>query len=111
MRYTCTKTVVTKIFDKILTSQEDIQGLLKNLKEKQVTCSMQLTIGSMMQVVRIIDVTEDKITWRLMQHGQSVKSSSKISDISSIIVNTDDEMTISLDPEATRWNILDPSPL
>jgi hypothetical protein len=111
MRYICTKTVITKIFDRVLDNQEDIQGLLKNLQEKQVTCSMQLNSGSMYPVVRILDVTVDKITWRLMKHGQSVKSSSKISEISSIVVNTDDDMTISLNPEATRWNILDPTPL
>lgn len=109
MRYTCLKTIVTKIFDGIVENSEDILNILQMLKEKELTCSMQIKSGPMHESVRILEIYDDIITWRLFKDGTSLKKKSKIADIIAMQVNTNDDLMIHLKPKLSRWSILDAS--
>lgn len=109
MRYTCLKTIVTKVFDGVLENPEDINNILQLLKEKEFTCAMQVKNGPMHESVRILELTKDRITWRLLKNGTSLIKKSEISDIASIRVNTNDDLMIKLKPEPSRWSTLDAS--
>ena len=107
MRYTCLKTIVTKVFDGILEDPEDILNLLQMLKEKELTCAMQVKKSPLYESVRILEINEDRITWRLLKDGTSLKKNSEISDIMTIRVNANDELMIKLKPNPSRWSTLD----
>jgi hypothetical protein len=109
MRYTCFKTIVSKIFDGILTDDEEIHNVLNLIKEKELTCSMQVESGPMHEMVRILSVEESQITWRLIKSGNSLKKRSDIADITAITVNANEELMVILKPEPTRWSTLDAS--
>lgn len=106
MRYTCLKTITTKVFDGILEDSEDILNLLRVLKEKEMTCAMQVKEGPLYDSVRILEVHNSSITWRLLKDGTSLKKKSEISDIMAIRVNANDEL-IKLKPSPSRWSTLD----
>ena len=107
MRYTRFKIITTKIFDGILEDPEEISSLLNELKNKEITCSMQIASGVLHNFVRIINVDENKIDWRLIQKGATLTKSSLISDITAIEVDTSDELLVSVKPKPTRWSALD----
>jgi hypothetical protein len=108
MRYTCLKTIVTKVCDKKLEDEEDIQRVLSLLHEKQITCTLQVKGEPAHESVRILEVTEDRITWRMVQSGGTLKKTSKISDIVAITVDSD-EAAVTLKPDPSRWSTLDAS--
>ncbi len=109
MKYTCLKMIVSKVFDGVLESAEDIFNLLQLIKEKEITCAMQVKMGSMQEYVRILEVDENRITWRLIKDGTSLKKKSEISDIMHIRVTANEELMIQLKPEPSRWSTLDTS--
>lgn len=109
MRYTCFKTIVTKVFDGVLEDSEDILNLLQLLMEKELTFAMQVQKGSLYEFVRILEVNKDHITWRLFKDGTCLKKKSNISDITTIRVNVNDDLMIALKPEPSRWSTLDVS--
>lgn len=109
MRYTCLKTIVTKVFDGILEDSEDILNLLQVLKEKELTCAMQVKKGPLHESVRILEISETRITWRLLKDGTSLRKKSEIVDIVAIQVHTNDDLMVKLKPDPTRWSILDAS--
>jgi len=109
MRYTCLKTIVTKVFDGVLEDPGDILNVLQMLKEKELTCAMQVKNTPMYESVRILEINDDSITWRLLKDGTSLKKKSKIVDIITMRVNTNDDLMIQLKPKISRWNILDAS--
>lgn len=109
MRYTCLKTIVTKVFDGVLEDSGDILNLLQLLMEKELTFAMQIQNGSLHEFVRILEINEDRITWRLLKDGTSLKKKSDISDIATIRVNVNDDLMITLKPEPSRWSTLDTS--
>ncbi len=109
MRYTCLKTIVTKVFDGVLEDPADIQNILQLLKDKEITCAMQVKKGPVQECVRILEVGETRITWRMMKDGTSLKKKSEISDIMMIRVNSNDDLMIQLKPEPSRWGTLDVS--
>lgn len=109
MRYTCLKTIVTKVFDEILKDNDDIQRVLGLLQEKEITCSMQIKSGPIHDSVRILEITDISIIWRLIQGGSSLKKTSNISDITAITVNIDVEAMVTLKPKPSRWSTLDTS--
>lgn len=109
MRYMCLKTIVTKVFDGILEDSEDINNLLQLLKEKELTCAMQVKKGPMHEFVRILNVDENHITWLILKDGTSLKKKSGISDIMTIRVNTNEDLMVKLKPEPSRWSTLDAS--
>ena len=109
MRYTCFKTIVTKVFDGVLEDPGDVLNLLQLIKEKEITCAMQVKKGPMHESVRILDINDNRITWRMLQAGTSLKKNSDISDIMTIRVNTNDDLMIQLKPDPTRWGTLDVS--
>ncbi len=107
MRYICFKKIVTKIFDEILDDKTEVLALLNNLKEKEITCSVQIRCGMEHEGARILDVGEDEFTWRLIKNGVSLKQSTLIADIKRISVMTDDEITAKIKPNPSRWSTLD----
>lgn len=109
MRYTCLKTIVTKVFDGVLEDPGDIRNLLQLLKDKELTCAMQVKKGPMHESVRILEINENRITWRMLKDGTSLKKKSEIADIMTIRVNTNDDLMIQLKPEPSRWGTLDVS--
>ncbi len=109
MRYTCLKTTVSKVFDGILDDQDDILNILQILKDKELTCAMQVKKGPLHECVRILEIDKNCITWRLMKDGTSLKKKSEISDIAVMRVHTNDDLMVSLKPKPTRWSILDAS--
>lgn len=109
MRYTCLKTIVTKIFDGIIEDPEDILNVLQVIKEKELTCAMQVKNSPMYESVRILEINDDCITWRLLKDGTSLKKKSKIVDIITMQVHTNDDLMIQLKPKPSRWSILDAS--
>lgn len=109
MRYTWLKTIVTKVFDGVLEDSEDILNLLQMLKDKEVTCSMQVKGSSLHETVRILEIDENRVTWRLLKDGTSLKKKSDISDITAIRVHANDDLMIALKPEPSRWSTLDAS--
>jgi len=108
MRYTCFRTTVSKVFDQIL-DNEEAQDVCSSLKEKELTCSIQIKSGPVHESVRILGITDSSVTWRLVKNGSSLMKSSKISDITAITVYTNEELMVSLKPEPTRWSTLDAS--
>lgn len=108
MRYTCLKTIVTKVFDGILEDNDDIQRVLSLLMEKEITCSMQVKTGPVHESVRILRMTDTAITWCLIQNGCSLTKTSNISDITAITV-IDADGTAMLKAEPSRWSTLDAS--
>lgn len=109
MRYTCLKTIVSKVFDGVLEDADDVMNVLKLIRDKEITCSMQVKGGPMHESVRILELNDGRITWRMMKDGTSLKKKSDIVDIVAVQVNTNDELMIKLKPEPTRWNTLDAS--
>lgn len=109
MRYTCLKTIVTKVFDGVLEDPDDVRNLLQLLKDKEITCAMQVKKGPVQEAVRILEIDESRITWRMFKDGTSLKKKSEISDIMMIRVNSNDELMIQLKPEPSRWGTLDVS--
>lgn len=103
------KTIVSKVFDGVLEEPEDILNLLQVLKEKELTCAMQVKKGPLHESVRILEISENCITWRLLKDGTSLKKTSEIADIMAIRVHTNDELMVKLKPEPTRWSTLDAS--
>ena len=102
---------MVKVFDGILEDPGDIHNLLEVLIEKELTCAMQVNKGPLHEFVRILEINKDdrRITWQLLKDGTSLKKKSEISDITTIRVNTNDDLMIMLKPEPTRWNTLDAS--
>lgn len=109
MKYTCFKTIVIKVFDGELDDPADICNLLQLLKDKEITCAMQVKKDPVHESVRILEIDESRITWRMLQDGTSLKKKSKISDIMMIRVHTNDDLMIQLKPEPSRWGTLDVS--
>lgn len=109
MRYTCLKTIVTKVFDGVLEDPSDIRNLLQLLKDKEITCAMQVKKGPMHEFVRILEINESRITWRMLKDGTSLTKKSEITDIMMIRVNANDDLMIQLKPEPSRWGTLDVS--
>lgn len=109
MKYTCLKTIVTKVFDGVLEDPADILNLLQLLKDKEITCAMQVKKGPVQESVRILEIDENRITWRMFKDGTSLTKKSEVSDIMMIRVNTNDELMIQLKPEPSRWGTLDVS--
>jgi len=108
MRYICLKTIVSKVCDKVLEDDEDIQRVLSLLQEKQITCALQIKGESVHESVRILGLDDQRITWRLIEHGSSLKKTSNISDIKTVTVNSDEAM-VTLKPDPSRWSTLDAS--
>ena len=109
MRYVRYKTIVTKIFDGILEDEEEIHNLLSELKDKEITCAMQVSTGPRHDFVRILDIKEDRVTWRILHKGVTLRKTSDISDIRTIEVSTSDDVMAQLKPNASRWSTLDTS--
>lgn len=109
MRYTCVKVIETTLFDQILNDPEDIRNVLLSLKDKELTCSIQVKSGPLHQNVRILQVNDSTITWRMVVHGTSLRKISPIEDIALLRVVTDEELTVRLKPEPSRWSVLDTS--
>jgi hypothetical protein len=109
MRYTCLKTIVTKVFDGVLDDSDDVLNVLRMLNEKELTCSMQVKKGPVHDRVRILAIEDGRITWRLLKAGTSLQKKSDIADIMSIKVNVNDDLMIQLKPEPSRWSTLDAS--
>jgi len=107
MRFTCLKTIVTKVFDGILEDSEDINNTLQMIKEKELTISMQVKKGPVHEFVRILNLDENRITWRILKGRTSLQKTSDISDIMSVKINTNDELKIHLKPNPSRWSTLD----
>jgi len=109
MRYTCLKTIVTKVFDGVLDEPKDVLNLLQLLKEKEITCAMQVKNGPLYECVRILGMDKDRIKWRLLKDNTSLIKSSEISDIMAVRVTTNDDLMIKLKPDPSRWSTLDAS--
>lgn len=108
MRYICLKTIVTKVFDGILENDDEILSVLSAIQNKEITCSLQEKQGPLNVSVRILDINETEIIWRVLKDGTSLKKKTKISDIIMISVNVDDELIINK-PNSSRWSSLDAS--
>lgn len=108
MRYTCLKTIVSKVFDGILEDEEDIKNLLELLKEKELTCAMQVKMGPVHEKVRILSLDGEHITWRIIQDSTSLKKKSAITDIMMIRVHANDDLMVHK-PEPSRWSTIDAS--
>lgn len=109
MRYTCYKTIVSKVFDGILEGAEEIQNILQAIRNKELTCTLQVKGSPTYEAVRILGLTDDKITWRLVKDGTSLQKTSPISDIVGITIYIEEDLLVSLKPEPTRWSTLDAS--
>jgi hypothetical protein len=109
MRYTCFKTIVSKVFDGVLDDDEEIANVLNFIREKELSCSMQVKSGPVHETVRILAVDDSKITWRLIESGSSLKKTSDITDITAISLNANEELMVTLKPAPTRWSTLDAS--
>ncbi len=109
MRYIRYKTITSKVFDQIVEDTEDVQNLLTELKKKEITCAMQVGSGPRHEFVRIMEVSDEKITWKIIVKGATLQKSSFIADIQTIEVNMPDEVMAQLKPEPSRWATLDTS--
>lgn len=109
MRYTCLRTITTKVFDGVLEDPDEIHNLLQLIKDKELTCSMQVKKGPMHESVRILEVDENCITWRLLQSGSSLQKKSEIADIMNVRLHTNDDIMIQLKPKPSRWSTIDVS--
>jgi len=109
MRYIRYKTVISKVFDQVVEDSDDVQNLLKELKSKEITCAMQVGSGPRHEFVRILNVSDDKITWKVIARGATLQKSSLITDIQTLEVNVSDETMTVLKPESSRWSTLDTS--
>lgn len=109
MRYIRYKTIKSKVFDQIVEDPEDVQLLLAGLKDKEVTCVMQVGSEPCHDFVRIIEVNNEKITWKIIAKSATLQKTSLITDIKTIEVNTSDEVMAQLKPEPSRWSTLDTS--
>ncbi len=108
MRYTCFRTIVSKVFDQSL-DEDETKSVIKSLKDKELTCSLQIKSGPIHESVRILSLTDTRVTWRLIKNGSSLTKTSDMADITAIEVSTNDELMIALKPEPTRWSTLDAS--
>lgn len=109
MRFTCYRTIVTKVFDDVLDDHASILNLLTEIKQKELTCALQVQGDKLHEQVRILGVDEASLTWRAFNSDASLKKTSKISDIQLLSLHTDDELLIKLKPHPGRWSILDAS--
>ena len=108
MRYTCFRTTVSKVFDRVL-DKEETQSVIRSLKDKDLTCSIQIKSGPVHESVRILELTDNDVTWRLIKSGGYLTKTSDIADITAIEVYTNEELMVALKPEPTRWSTLDAS--
>ncbi len=108
MKYTCFKTIVSKVFDGEI-DEEEARNVISLLKEKETTCSLQIRNTHMLDPVRILSINGNKVTWRFCKDGSSLRGTTKISEIVAIEVHADDELAVKLKPKATRWSTLDTS--
>lgn len=106
MRFTCYKTIVTKIFDALIEDSNDILNVLQSIKNKEITCTLKIQ-GSTYNNVRILNIDNSCFTWRFLKGRASLQKISDITSIESLEINTDDDIMIKLKPQATRWSTLD----
>jgi len=110
VRYVVLKSVVSRVFDGILEYPNEIAELLNSLKNKEITCSMQIKSGPIFDFVRILKVDmNDTFEWRLIKNGVSLKKTSLVSDVNCITVETNDDMSVKVKPNPSRWSTLDPT--
>ena len=109
MKYICYKTTVSKVFDADIKEQEDILNLLNHIKDKQLTCSVQLKLTPLYDSVRLLTVNENSISYRLIKDGVTLQKNAKIEDIVLLQVYSNDEVTLKLKPNPSRWSTLDPT--
>jgi len=111
MRYIVLKSTVSKVFDEILNETEEIIELLIALKEKEITCSVQIKSGPVFNFVRILKVDIDNSTfeWRLMKNGISLKKKTSINDINLLTIEVDNDMAVKIKPNPSRWSTIDTS--
>lgn len=109
MHYVKMKTVVTCVVDEMVEDLETIKAILSVVKEKELTCTMRLTEGPKMEQVRIEQLTEDSLSFRVIFKQHSLKKSCKYADIDYLEVNTEDAAIVNAKPGISRWLLLDPS--
>lgn len=108
MRYKRYKTTVSKIFDGIIEEDSEVKIIVTALKDKELTCSVQIEGEIMQDNVRIIKTDDDKFTWRMIKNKAILTRASSYMSIEQIEVNATTEITAILKPNPSRWALLDP---
>lgn len=110
MRYTCFQKIITKVYDGILEDNASIVAILKELKQKEITCSLLIS-DVFYNEVRVLSVDDDGFSWRCCDKGASLKKVSTFAEIKTLEVVVSDRFVALIKPNASRWNTIDTSNL
>lgn len=107
MRYICSKRVVTKIFDGLVENEDDIVKLLNFVCSKDIICTLKLSTGMKFDKVKILSIQDKIFRWKYMKNHSTLDTTSNIADIDCLEVEADGGLFTGLDPNPSRWTVLD----
>lgn len=110
MRYIRIQRIVKKVCDDNISDMTVVKGILQQVKDKRLVCSMVLNQNYAMsyhQEMYILDLMDDKFAFKSIKNKASIKDSAEYSQIQELKVETEIEKMVDLEDKDNRFYMLD----